>query len=181
MLIVLEFAALLVHPFGKVRLSSTDMDKPLMNTANIEQPVLEVMQRSCQNCHSDRTSWPWYSHIAPVSWLIEKDVHNGRSHWNMSKWDQYRMEERQDILSQMAPMVRNRKMPLPQYLLLHPEAKLADTDVDLLYRWSRSERKRIKSESSQLSSPITNKIFTRKADQHVVVDIAKSRPLFSNQ
>jgi cytochrome c len=123
-----------------------------MKTADIEHPVLDVMLRSCQNCHSERTSWPLYSHIAPVSWLIEKDVHNGRSHWNMSKWDQYSLAERQDILSQMAPMVRNREMPLPQYLLLHPEAKLSDADVELLYRWSRGERKRLKSESAQPSN-----------------------------
>ena len=63
----------------------------------------------------------------------------------MSKWDQYSSEERQEIFSQMAPMVRNRQMPLPKYLFLHPEAKLSDADVDLLYRWSRSERKRMKS------------------------------------
>ena len=150
LLVVVESSALLFHPFGNVRLSSTD--KSLMNSANIEQPVLDVMQRSCQNCHSDRTSWPWYSHVAPMSWMIEKDVHDGRSHWNMSKWDQYSPEERQDILSEMAPMIRNRQMPLPKYLFLHPEAKLSDADVDLLYRWSRSERKRIKSEATQLPS-----------------------------
>jgi hypothetical protein len=150
--VVVESLALMVHPFGNVRLSAAD--KPLMSTASIQQPVLEVMQRSCENCHSDRTSWPWYSHIAPMSWAIEKDVSDGRSHWNMSKWDQYSLEERQDILTEMAPMVRNRKMPLPKYLLLHPEAKLSDADVDLLYRWSRSERKRTKSESSEPSSPI---------------------------
>jgi hypothetical protein len=65
----------------------------------------------------------------------------------MSKWDQYSIGEREDILSQMAPMVRNRKMPLPQYLFLHPDAKLNDADVELLYRWSRAERKRLKSGS----------------------------------
>jgi hypothetical protein len=152
--IALECAALFVHPFGSVRASAAD--RPLMNTADIDYPVLAAMQRSCQNCHSERTSWPLYSHIAPVSWLIEKDVHNGRSHWNMSKWDQYSLGERQDILSQMAPMVRNRKMPLPQYVLLHPEAKLSDADVELLYRWSRGERKRLKSESEQISRHAAN-------------------------
>ena len=148
-MIILECSALLVHPFGDVRRSSND--KPLMNTSGIDQPVLQIMQRSCQNCHSEQTAWPWYSHIAPMSWLIEKDVYYGRSHWNMSKWEQYGREERQDILSRMAPMIRNRKMPLPKYLFLHPEAKLSDADIDLLYSWSRSERKRIKSEASQVS------------------------------
>ena len=74
----------------------------------------------------------------------------------MSTWDKYSMGERQDILSQMAPMVRNRKMPLPKYLLLHSEAKLSDADVELLYGWSRGERKRIKSESEQVLSHTTD-------------------------
>jgi cytochrome c len=152
LLFFVELAGIFVHPFGGVQALSAN--RPLMRTANIEQPVLQVIERSCQNCHSDRTSWPWYSHIAPVSWLIQRDVHDGRSHWNMSNWDRYSLDQQQDILSQMAPMVRNRKMPLPQYLLLHPEAKLADSDIDLLYRWSRGERKRIKSDASQPSGSL---------------------------
>jgi len=110
-----------------------------------------VMQRSCQNCHSEQTVWPLYSRMAPISWLIEKDVQDGRSHWNMSNWDRYSSDERQDILSQIGPMVRNRKMPLPQYLLLHSEAKLSDADVELLYQWTRRERKRLRAEASSAS------------------------------
>jgi hypothetical protein len=120
-----------------------------MNTAQIDAPVFQVMQRSCQNCHSERTEWPWYSHAAPMSWLIENDVQGGRSHWNMSKWEQYSIDDREHILSQIGPMVRNKQMPLPQYLFLHPEAKLSNADVDLLYQWSRTERKRLKSSVTQ--------------------------------
>ena len=65
----------------------------------------------------------------------------------MSKWDHYSLEDREHILSQIGPMVRNRKMPLPQYLLLHPEAKLTDADAEVIYQWSRRERKRLKSQA----------------------------------
>lgn len=84
-----------------------------------------------------------------MSWLIENDVQGGRTHWNMSKWEQYSIDDREHILSQIGPMVRNKQMPLPQYLFLHPEAKLSDADVDLLYQWSRTERKRLKSSATQ--------------------------------
>lgn len=143
--VILLFALAFVHPFGNAKVANPS--KPLMASAQIEHPVLDVMQRSCQNCHSEQTVWPLYSRVAPISWLIEKDVHDGRSHWNMSNWDQYSIDERQDILSRIGPMVRNRKMPLPQYLLLHSEAKLSDADVELLYQWSRRERKRLKAEA----------------------------------
>jgi cytochrome c len=142
--LALLFLLAFVHPFGNARVA--DPGKPLMSSAQIGRPVLDVLQRSCQNCHSERTTWPAYSHLAPISWLIERDVQDGRSHWNMSKWEQYSIEEREHILSQIGPMARNRKMPLPQYLLLHPEAKLSDADAELLYQWSRQERKRLKSQ-----------------------------------
>jgi Haem-binding domain len=142
-ILVLLFVLAFVHPFGNARVA--DPGKQLMASAQIGTPVLDVLQRSCQNCHSERTTWPAYSHMAPISWLIEKDVQDGRSHWNMSKWDQYSIDDREHILSQIGPMVRNRKMPLPQYLLLHPEAKLSDADTELVYQWSRQERRRLKS------------------------------------
>lgn len=153
MLLPLLFVLAFVHPFGNARVANTR--KELMASAQIEHPVLDVMQRSCQNCHSEQTVWPLYSHLAPISWLIEKDVQDGRSHWNMSNWEQYSIDEREDILSQIGPMVRNKKMPLPQYLLLHPEARLSDADSELLYQWSRKERKRLKSEAS--STPPNDK------------------------
>ena len=145
--LVLAFGLAFAHPFGNVKQAHSA--NVLMNTATIDAPVLAVMQRSCQNCHSERTEWPWYSHAAPMSWLIENDVQGGRTHWNMSKWEQYSIDDREHILSQIGPMVRNKQMPLPQYLFLHPEAKLSGADVDLLYQWSRTERKRLKSSATQ--------------------------------
>lgn len=149
LLIVLTF----IHPFGNAKVANPG--KELMVSAQIEHSVLEVMQRACQNCHSEKTEWPLYSRVAPISWLIEKDVQDGRSHWNMSNWDSYSIGEREDVLSQIGPMVRNRKMPLPKYLHLHPEAKLSDVDVETLYQWSRRERKRLKAEAN--STPAANK------------------------
>ena len=150
LLFVLPPALAFVHPFGNARVAQSG--DQLMSTAQVDAPVFAVMQRACQNCHSEKTEWPWYSHAAPISWLVERDVQGGRGQWDMSKWDQYSIEDREQILSKIGPMVRNRKMPLPQYLFLHPEAKLSDADVDLIYQWSRSERKRLKSEASQTSS-----------------------------
>jgi len=149
----LLFVLTFIHPFGNARIANPA--KKLMVSAQIEHPVFEVMQRACQNCHSEQTAWPLYSRVAPISWLIEKDVQDGRSHWNMSNWDSYSIDEREDIVSQIGPMVRNRKMPLPKYLLLHPEAKLSDADVETLYQWSRRERKRLKAEAN--STPPANK------------------------
>ena len=149
--LALLFLLALVHPFGNARVA--DPRRELMTSAQIDKPVLDLMQRACQNCHSERTAWPLYSRVAPISWLLEKDVQDGRGHWNMSKWDNYSVDERKHILSQIGPMVRNRRMPLPKYLFLHPEARLSDANAELLYHWSREERKRLKSEESSSQTP----------------------------
>jgi cytochrome c len=76
--------------------------------------------------------------------MIENDVQMGRSHMNLSHWNGYNAEEQQEILSKMSVLVKNRAMPLPRYLLLHPEAKLSDAEIGYLYQWARTERKRLK-------------------------------------
>jgi hypothetical protein len=148
-LVLLIAVASVFHPFGNVKAISRPSDRLLFSGAQIEPPVFRIMQRSCQNCHSEETVWPWYSYAAPVSWLVEKDVRDGRSHFNMSRWGEYNMDDRIQILSGISTMVRNKSMPLPQYLLLHRDAKLSDADIELVYQWAHTERKRLKAEQSR--------------------------------
>ena len=137
------FASILIHPFGPMK--AEESREPLLTGAPVESSVRAIFSRSCQDCHSEKTDWPWYSYVAPLSWMIEKDVQQGRSHMNLSRWYGYSDEQKQQILSEMASLVRNRQMPLPRYLLLHRNAKLSDAEVDQLYQWARKERKRLKS------------------------------------
>jgi hypothetical protein len=113
---------------------------------------MDIVSRSCQNCHSEKTAWPLYSYVAPMSWMIEKDVHDARSHMNLSRWRDYDADQRQQILSEIGSLVRNHGMPPQRYLLLHPEAQLSPSDVDRLYQWTRSERKRLKTEPPPTAS-----------------------------
>jgi hypothetical protein len=136
-------ASVFVHPFGAVKAHSSST--PLLAGAPVDPSVVRIMERSCQNCHSERTDWPWYSYIAPMSWLIENDVRNGRSHMNLSRWDEYNLEKQQEILTELGAMIRSRQMPLPRYIRLHPSAKLSDAEIDQIYQWTRGERRRLKS------------------------------------
>jgi len=130
------------HPFGKAK--DVQPTRPLLQGAQIEAPVLNVLKRSCQNCHSEQTTWPWYSYVGPVSWLVERDVQEGRSHFNMSRWAEYGPDDRLQMLGGISTMVRNGDMPLPQYVLLHPDAKLSQDEVKLLDQWGHEERKRLR-------------------------------------
>ena len=140
--ILLAVCSVLVHPFGAIKAQRSD--KPLLLDSTFDPQVVRTIERSCQNCHSEKTEWPWYSYVAPLSWMIENDVQRGRSHMNLSRWNGYNAEQQQEILSKMSVLVRNRAMPLPRYLMLHPEANLSDAEVAYLYQWAQGERKRQK-------------------------------------
>lgn len=134
------FGASLVHPFGPVK-----QERPNAQLYLGAPPgIARMIERACQNCHSERTKWPWYSYVAPASWIIEKDVSRARAHMNFSHWQDYSVEQRAALLTMLAVEVRNRNMPLPKYLQLHPEARLSDEDVQQLYTWAHSERARLR-------------------------------------
>ncbi len=79
--------------------------------------------RACFDCHSNETKWPWYSHVAPMSWLAQHDVDDGREHLNFSEWD-----KPQKDADEAAEELGEGKMPPWFYLPLHPEAKLSDAE-----------------------------------------------------
>jgi hypothetical protein len=150
----LAVAALsLIHPWGNLRTgpagASLSASAPLLAGANAGDEVRSVFARKCGDCHSSNTQWPLYSRIAPASWLVEHDVHLGREHMNLSLWAQYSVDNRIDLLAKMGSQLRQGKMPLKQYLLLHPEARLSEAERKLILDWTKNERRRLLSEAAQ--------------------------------
>jgi hypothetical protein len=105
--------------------------------------VSAVFERSCRDCHSNQTRWPWYSHVAPVSWLVIDDVNHGRSHLNLSEWAAYDAKKADKILDEICEEISDGGMPLRSYRWMHPGARLTDSDVRLLCDWSRQQRQRL--------------------------------------
>jgi hypothetical protein len=134
-LLVLPFA----HPFGAVRRQNS----PIQLTGDAVLPILE---RACVNCHSQQTRWPAYSYLPLVSWAIEKDVSEARQHMDLSRWNQYSVGEKQDLLARIGAEVRIRQMPLPRYLLLHPEARLSEAEIQAIYDWTKAQRRALRNE-----------------------------------
>ena len=115
----------------------------LLSGTEIPSQVLATLKRSCADCHSEATRYPWYSYVAPTSWLVAEDVANGRRHLNLSAWSDYPMVRRQRSLSEIANQVRDRGMPPSIYTLIHPDAVLSDADRDAIFRWTQAERARL--------------------------------------
>ena len=89
-----------------------------------------ILQRACADCHSHETTWPWYSRVAPVSWLVAGDVKQGRAHLNLSEWNFLSPEASMLKLKAACKQVKAGDMPLWQYRLMHPEARLTPADID---------------------------------------------------
>jgi hypothetical protein len=95
-----------------------------------------VLRRACYDCHSHETVWPWYSKVAPVSWLVARDVRKGREELNFSTWDRYTTKEQVHKLKESWEEVEEGKMPLWFYLPVHRDAELSAEDRAVLRRWA---------------------------------------------
>ena len=94
--------------------------------------------RSCNDCHSNKTVWPRYSRIAPISWLVAADVRRGRNSLNFSEWASYSAEEQRKQLADICEEVTDAEMPGKLYMFMHPSARLTDADVKLICSWSKA-------------------------------------------
>lgn len=138
---LIALCSIVIHPFGALK---SNCQAASARDLHVSPETGLLLKRACMDCHSNHTVWPWYSYVAPISWLVERDVSKGREHLNFSEWDQYTFKRRQELLAHIATAVKNREMPLPQYTLMHHDARLSSTDTDVLYGWARAERRRIK-------------------------------------
>lgn len=120
---------ILILIFGglQVRALTKDYENPpVIQEPNWDSPrTRELAERACFDCHSNETKWPWYSHVYPVSGMLEHDVIEGRKVLNFSEWtvghEALRPEE-------IVETVSKGQMPLPYYVLLHPEADFSDIE-----------------------------------------------------
>jgi hypothetical protein len=142
LLALVSIASVLIAPR-----ESSESQKALLTGARIDSHAREVLERCCRDCHSEATRYPWYSYVAPVSWWIQRDVSQGRLHLNLSNWEGYSSIRKQRSLSEIANQVKDREMPLREYVWLHPSAKLSPLDVDAVFLWTQAERARLIAES----------------------------------
>ena len=117
------------------------VNPPVQNSFPITHapPDVQAMLRAaCYDCHSDETRWPWYSHIAPISWQIASDVNDGREHVNLSDWptDPLRAAKK---MEDMSDEIGYGDMPLKKYTLIHADARLTDSQRKEMEDWLTSE------------------------------------------
>ena len=106
--------------------------------------IKTLLQAACYDCHSHETRWPWYSHIAPVSWLVASDVNEGRKHLNLSDWPTDQPARAAKLLDRMSEEIDYHEMPPKKYTAIHADARLSNGDRKELTDWLDAEVSRLK-------------------------------------
>lgn len=127
-------------------------DNPPLNpsqTIDTLQPmpasVLAIFHSSCNDCHSNQTRWPWYSRLAPISWLVAHDVHEGRKKMNLSEWGSYSTKKKEDKLELICEQVTNSDMPDGKYTFFHRTARLTEEQRGSVCEWVEDARSNLDS------------------------------------
>jgi hypothetical protein len=118
-----------------------DSAQTVEHLAAVPPDVKAIFDRSCRDCHSNETRWPAYGYVAPMSWMLVRDVEEGREHLNLSEWGGYDADSQRDVLVEVCRQVRRGNMPLKRYTLIHSSAKLKATDVETLCNWTNTMRR----------------------------------------
>jgi hypothetical protein len=135
-LVALVVAAQVVRPSRTN--PPVDPQKEITAHMQVDPAVMATLSRACNDCHSNRTEWPWYSNVAPVSWLVAHDVNDGREELNLSEWGASKEKEPGKLLGKICSEMTEGKMPMATYTLIHPQAKLTREEVQNVCRWTNS-------------------------------------------
>lgn len=137
------FLVVLLVIFAAIQLVRPDRSNPASDPAKamaahvaVPPHVASILDRSCRDCHSHQTTWPWYSWVAPASWLVAHDVEEGREHLNFSTWSDLGALDQRKMLEDMCKEVRKGGMPIKAYLIVHRHAALAPSEVEALCGWT---------------------------------------------
>jgi heme-binding protein len=120
-----------------------DETQTLQRTSTVPFGVSAVFARSCDDCHSNKTNWRWYTYIAPVSWLTVGHVNDGRAELNFSEWGRYGTRMKETRLNAICDQCKRGNMPLTSYARVHREVRLSADEVRMICEWSSEERRRL--------------------------------------
>jgi hypothetical protein len=113
-------------------------NKDLAVAETVPSDVMELMKNACYDCHSMETTYPWYSHVAPVKWLVKSDILGARHHVNFTNWAEYDLKAKLKKLDDIHEEIEKGDMPPSKYTMMHANARLTGTDRQKIISWADS-------------------------------------------
>lgn len=116
----------------------TGLAANINNFVNVPSDVDQLLKTSCYDCHSNKTTYPWYSNIQPVGWWLDDHVDEGKKELNFDDYGNYNLRRKYHKIEEVAEMVEAGDMPLPSYTLIHTAAKLDEEQKKLIIGWTNN-------------------------------------------
>ncbi len=139
-LVIIQF----IHPKKNISAPSTLLVSDISNQYPVPDKVHQILQTSCYDCHSNNTSYPWYSKIQPVAWWLNNHIVEGKREINFSEFTNYRIGRQYNKLEEIIKQVKEDEMPLTSYTLIHKNAILTTDQKLLITSWASAIRDSIK-------------------------------------
>ncbi len=132
-LLIIFIAIQFFQPQKNIALIS---DSNILEQEQVPEDIAQKLKVSCFDCHSNNTKYPWYNRVAPVSWIMDNHIKDGKAELNFSKWGELSKRKKISILGSMAEEVQLHDMPLKSYLWMHEEAKFTNEEIEQLVTWT---------------------------------------------
>jgi cytochrome c len=127
-----------VHPFGDAGLDAAiPAQVPIMEHSSVPAAVRATLVAKCADCHSTQLRAPLYSHFAPMSWVMERDIMEGRKKMNLSLWERYSVDQQQTLEAKIVQQTKAHEMPPLPYRMIHGDARITTADVRDFTQWER--------------------------------------------
>jgi hypothetical protein len=115
----------------------------ISKSLQIPEEINLILERSCNDCHSNQTNYPWYSKIQPIGFWLQNHVNEGKEELNLSEFKTYSAKKQKHKLEEIAEQVDAHEMPLFSYTLIHKQAELNQEQISLLSNWAKTEAEKI--------------------------------------
>ena len=139
-------AIVIVSALVVIQFIRPDFTNPAVNSAETLQTpenIGAILKRSCADCHSNETVYPWYARVQPAAWFLKDHIDEGRRELNFSIWNTYEKNKQSRKFEEICEQIKYKTMPLPAYLWVHWSAKLSDEEIKTLCDWTASESVRL--------------------------------------
>ncbi len=138
-LLIIQF----IHP-TKNKAAGTQVNA--INTVySIPEDVNVILAKACNDCHTNNTNYPWYTHVQPVDWWMNSHVKDGKKHLNLDEYTNRSLRYQYHKMEEIAEQVQENEMPLESYTWMHKDAKLSDAEKKKLIAWADAIRAEMES------------------------------------
>lgn len=144
--VIVLFVAFIIAQFFRPNRAQTPVveSETLQSSVSVPEKVEKILARSCSDCHTNATNYPWYSKITPFNFFLDEHIEEGRRKLNFSVWNKFETSRKKRKFDEICEQVKENLMPLPSYLWIHRDARLSEEDKKVLCDWTEAEKAKLR-------------------------------------